>query len=88
MTSRYHLTSCWNSSRGRIGSPNSIAFQVYWPEPLHLQPAFEYLGYGKGSLPVSERLCDEVLAVALFPEMTDEEVDIVSDALRRFASIA
>ena len=40
--------------------------------------------YGKGSLPVSERLCEEVLAVALFPEMTAEEVDIVADALRRF----
>lgn len=64
-----------------------IAFDVYWPEPLHLQPAFEDLGYGTGSLPVSERLCDEVLAVALFPEMTDEEVGIVSDALGRFAAI-
>lgn len=61
---------------------DEIATDVYWPEPPHLQPAFAGLGYGKGSLPVTERLCDGVVALPLFPEMTDEEVGRVCAALR------
>lgn len=61
---------------------DSIATDVYWPEPPHLQPAFDDLGYGKGSLPVTERLCDGVVALPMFPEMTDDEVDRVCVALR------
>jgi dTDP-4-amino-4,6-dideoxygalactose transaminase len=58
-----------------------IATDVHWPEPPHLQPAFAHLGYGRGSLPVTERLCDEVITLPMFPELTDAEVDRVCDAL-------
>ncbi len=61
-----------------------IASDVHWPETPHLQPAYEYLGYGKGSLPVTERLCDEVVSIPMFPELTDAEVDRVCAALRSF----
>ena len=63
-----------------------IASDAHWPEAPHLQPAFAALGYGRGSLPVTERLCDEVLTLPMFPEMTDAEVDRVCDALRQFSS--
>lgn len=59
-----------------------IATDVYWPEPPHLQPAFANLGYGPGSLPNTESLCDSVVALPLFPEMTDSEVDRVCEALK------
>jgi dTDP-4-amino-4,6-dideoxygalactose transaminase len=61
-----------------------ISTDVYWPETPHLQPAFASLGYGPGSLPVTEGLCDEVVALPLFPEMTDDEVARVCTALRSF----
>jgi dTDP-4-amino-4,6-dideoxygalactose transaminase len=54
-----------------------VSTDVYWPEPLHLQPAFAHLGYSPGSLPVSEALCDGVVALPMFPEMTDDEVERV-----------
>ncbi len=62
-----------------------ISTDIYWPEPLHVQPAFAGFGYGRGSLPVSERLCDEVLTIPMFPEMTEPEVERVSSVLRTFA---
>ncbi|HLF70744.1 MAG TPA: DegT/DnrJ/EryC1/StrS family aminotransferase [Dehalococcoidia bacterium] len=63
-----------------------IATDVHWPEPPHLQPAYADLGYGRGSLPVTERLCDEVLTIPMFPEMTEAEVSHVCEALRRFGT--
>ena len=71
-----------------------IASDVHWPEPPHLQPAFASLGYGRGSpstgsgrrLPVTERLCDEVLTIPMFPELTDAEVERICAALRAFSA--
>jgi dTDP-4-amino-4,6-dideoxygalactose transaminase len=61
-----------------------VATDVHWPEPPHLQPAFADLGYGPGSLPVTERLCREVVTLPMFPELTDEEVARVCEALASF----
>jgi dTDP-4-amino-4,6-dideoxygalactose transaminase len=63
----------------------SIDSDVHWPEPPHLQPAFAGLGYGRGSLPITERLCGEVLTLPMFPEMSEAEVDRVCGVLRDFA---
>jgi dTDP-4-amino-4,6-dideoxygalactose transaminase len=63
----------------------NIASDVHWPEPPHLQPAFAHLGYGPGSLRVTEELCRGVLTLPMFPEMTDGEVDRVCQALQAFA---
>jgi dTDP-4-amino-4,6-dideoxygalactose transaminase len=65
---------------------HGIATDVHWPEPPHLQPAYAYLGYGCGSLPVTERLCDEVVTIPMFAELTDDEVERVAIALRKAAS--
>ena len=57
---------------------------IHYPIPLHLQPAFQHLGYQKGDFPVSEKLGSECLSLPLFPEMTDDEVRTVCDAVHRF----
>jgi dTDP-4-amino-4,6-dideoxygalactose transaminase len=59
---------------------------VYYPVPLHLQECFRELGYAEGQLPVSERLCREVLSLPVFPELKDEDLRRVADCIHSFRS--
>lgn len=54
---------------------------VYYPRPMHLQPAYLPYGGGAGSLPVSERLSHEVLSLPMHPYLTEQDVDTVCDAV-------
>jgi len=57
---------------------------VYYPVPLHLQECFSELGGGAGDLPVSERLCGEVLSLPIFPELGEDRIGVVVQAIREF----
>ncbi len=63
-----------------------IGTEVYYPTPLHLQPAFNYLGYKAGDLQESERAAKEVLALPMFPELTEEEQRVVVLVIADFFS--
>jgi len=58
-----------------------VASAVFYPIPLHLQDCFEALGYHQGDLPESEMAAREVLALPVFPELTDEEIERVAAAV-------
>lgn len=59
-----------------------IACAVYYPTPLHRQPAFADLGMHDG-LPISEQISERCMSLPVFPEMTDEQVERVAECLRR-----
>lgn len=67
----------WLAARG-------IGTAVYYPVPLHLQPAVRARCAPVGSLPVAERAAAEVLSLPMFPELTDPEVERVAAAVREF----
>ena len=61
-----------------------IGTSVYYPLPLHLQKCFAYLGYKKGDFPVAEKLCQNAIALPMFPELRNEEIDYICDKIREF----
>ncbi|MGA5165096.1 MULTISPECIES: DegT/DnrJ/EryC1/StrS family aminotransferase [Streptomyces] len=63
-----------------------IGTTVYYPRPLHLQPAFAHLGHRPGDFPVAERLCREALALPLHPDMAPGAPERVVAAVRRFCT--
>jgi dTDP-4-amino-4,6-dideoxygalactose transaminase len=59
---------------------------IYYPIPIHRQPAYAHLGHGEGTFPVTERLCSEVLSLPIFPELTATQQDQVVKALENLLS--
>jgi len=63
-------------------SDRRIGFAVYYPLPMHLQECFSHLGYAKGDFANAEYLADHALAIPVYPELTDDQIDQVVAALR------
>jgi len=63
---------------------NEIGNSIYYPIPLHLQKCFEYLGYKKGDFPVAEKIAENIIALPIYPEITEEEVEFVCETIKKF----
>ena len=63
---------------------NNIGSAVFYPQPLHLQECFSGLGYKQGDLPVTERICEEVLSLPIYPELSQEQIEYVAGTVLKF----
>ncbi|MCU1309734.1 MAG: Glutamine--scyllo-inositol transaminase [Candidatus Angelobacter sp.] len=68
-------------------SNTGVPTEIYYPYPLHLQPAFADLGHNPGDFPVSETASLEVLSLPIFPELTGEQMAAVLDGIADFMEV-
>lgn len=61
-----------------------IGTMIYYPLPLHLQQLYHDLGYAEDSLPVSEQAAREVISLPIYPELAEEQIRIVAEAIGEF----
>ncbi|OVE76933.1 hypothetical protein BVX98_04380 [bacterium F11] len=84
----FHLYCIETSFRDKliqILRDKEIGCGVYYPLPLHLQPAYSHLGLTKGQFPISERASDRILAVPVYPTLSPEAHDYICNILAGFS---
>ena len=62
----------------------NIETSIHYPIPIHLQPAAQYLGYEKGSFPVTERQAEQILTLPINQHLKTEDIEYVCDSIMRF----
>lgn len=76
-----------NGQRDRLRDylkENEVPAMVYYPSPMHQQPAYEHLGYQTGDFPVAEALCDEVMSLPMHPELTEDQLAYITNRITNF----
>jgi len=82
----YHLYTLRSKNRDHLQTALAkygIQTAVHYAEPVHLQPAYADLRYPEGALPEAENAAREVLSLPIYPELTDEQIERVSMALKQ-----
>jgi len=57
---------------------------IHYPTPAHMQKAYSYLGYKNGSLPITEHITKRILSLPMYPELTNEQIDLVIETTHNF----
>jgi len=82
----YHLYVIRSQNRDVLQSALKecgIGTAIHYPNPVHLQPFFSNGADRHGQFPIAEKICDEILSLPMFPELTEEQVKIVSSEMSR-----
>ncbi len=83
----YHLFAIQSEHRDALQvylRDKEIGTAVHYPVPVHLQPAYQRLGYAPGSLPVTERLAARTLSLPLYPQIPEQHIHNVAQAINEF----
>lgn len=84
----YHLYVVQCTKREKLVEyllKEGIGTGIHYPNPIHLQKSFSYLGYKKGDFPVTELTSKECLSLPMYPELTQTEVNSIVQALNSFS---
>lgn len=69
---------------GDFLASKGVGSAAFYPVPLHLQKAFDYLGYKEGDLPVAEKITKQTVCLPIFPELTQEELEYIVASVKEF----
>ena len=82
----YHLFTIGAERKTEVEkklSDAGISWGEHYPVPVHLQPAFSYLGKKKGDYPIAERLMESIISLPMFPEIDHEDISFICKVLRK-----
>ena len=71
----------------RALNEHGIGYGIHYPVPIHLQPAYHSLGYTSGDFPVAEQCAGEFISLPMYPEMTVDQVEHISEVVRKSAGV-
>jgi dTDP-4-amino-4,6-dideoxygalactose transaminase len=84
----YHVYGVLVTNRDQVAQrlqQAGVGTNVHYPSPVHLQKCFAELGYKQGDFPAAERLAAEELSLPMYPELSDEQIGQVAQALKKAA---
>jgi dTDP-4-amino-4,6-dideoxygalactose transaminase len=85
----YHVYTLRTEERDALQAAllaEGIQTAIHYAVPVHLQPAYADLGYGKGAFPQSEAAAEQVLSLPLYPELSEQAITQVASAVKKAAS--
>lgn len=83
----YHLYVIRTPKRDNLQvflKSKGVSTGIHYPIPVHQQKAYEYLGYKKGSLTITEQYASEFLSLPMFPEITEEQINYTIECIKSF----
>ncbi|MEO8615310.1 MAG: DegT/DnrJ/EryC1/StrS family aminotransferase [Luteolibacter sp.] len=82
----FHVYAIQIRNRSRLTTTfnkNGIGYGMHYPVPIHLQPAYRFLGHQRGAFPVSEQCAETFVSLPIYPELDSTQVDIVVGAVNQ-----
>lgn len=68
----------------RFLNEKGISTGIHYPLPIHLQKAYQSLGYKRGEFPVTEKLSKKILSLPMYPELSRREIEYVIEQIQEF----
>ncbi len=69
----------------KVLAAEGIGTTIHYPTPIHLQPACAQYGFKSGMLPVTEALASRIVSLPMYPELSDEQIQLVIDVVKKYA---
>lgn len=80
-----YVIRCENRDKLKLWlDSKNVSTGIHYPIPIHLLEAYKYLGYQKGSFPITEKYAKEILSLPMFPELTGTEIEYVCSNIVEF----
>ena len=86
----YHLYIIRTQKRDELQKylqEKGISTGLHYPIPLHLQKAYGGLGYVEGDFPITEKVAREIISLPMFPDLTKEQIEYISEKIKDFSSL-
>lgn len=86
----FHLYVARHPERDRLRAflgQRGIATGVHYPTPIHLQPAYAWLGYRRGAFPVAERWADQCLSLPMYAELSAGQIERIATDIQEFETM-